>query len=174
MNDAPDTSTKIEQAIVSGISSDQAIEALKVQSAQITTEFMGWLKDAASDAASFVAGQTPLFVQEFLSWHFYRACLYSFLTLVPVILLLVVFGHFWKWSKELKPVYDMDMGPKTGKIMSLLLFIPIGLIFCFGTMGHAEEAIKIKVAPRVYLVDWLSETVRGQNFSDANSQPVRK
>ena len=166
--DTPPVIESAKNAITSSITSEQAFETLKVQSAQITTEFLGWLKNAAADAGSFVAEQTPLFVREFLTWHFYRACIYGFMTTLPVILLFILMRFFWKRTKDL-PLNSKELPtPTQGKLLSMLLFVPIGAVLYFGTAHYAMEAVKIKIAPRVYLVDWLSETLTGKNVSDAN------
>ncbi len=170
--DTPAAASAVESAknaITNGITSDQAIETLKVQSAQVTTEFLGWLKTAAADAGSFVAEQTPLFVKEFLTWHFYNACLSALMTLIPVFIFLWIFVAMRKWAKNFDNNKHSELNSTDAKILS---FIPIVLIIpclVWWTAPYVREAIKIKVAPRVYLVDWLSEAMTGHNVSDANS-----
>lgn len=166
------TSTAVNQgkeAVLQGITSEQAMSALKVQSAQITSEFLNWLKTATESAGDFVAKETPNFVHEFLVWNFAKACIYSGFCLFWVFIILIAVRKLWKWAKDTYKPEDDDI-PRGGMqfITLIPLVIPM-LIIMLGFTPYLMEAIKIKVAPRVYLVDWLTEAVTGHNVSDANT-----
>ena len=165
----PDPQIAIEAAktaVNNGITSEQAIGNLKVQSSQITTEFLGWIKAAAPDAARFVAEQTTLFVREFLAWHFYNCIVRAAMWAVVVVVICYFTNRLYKLAKTYKPDGSMDTPESLVRVSSLFPLIFVFLIFWHGIMNNVSAAIKIKTAPRVYLADYIAKTITGHKIGD--------
>lgn len=94
--------------------------------------------------SSFVAEQAPLFIQEYLTWEFTEATIFA----VIFFLLSIATGkstHWWfKRDKDWHTAFPI-----------ILMFMSV---FCaIATIGYTRHAIKVKVAPRVVLMEKVKE-----------------
>jgi len=103
----------------------------------------------------FVKEQAPLVVQEFLNWELIK---YSSLAAVLGLFAIVAFilaRMFFKWKAQ-KSYNESDM-MVTGAIMLFL-----GTIFFIFSIVNIAKAVKVKVAPRVCLMEFVNKTARGR------------
>jgi uncharacterized membrane protein len=109
------------------------------------SNLLTWAEQATSTTVAFVSEQTPLYITELLQYNFYLSLvcfvLFGLLLVVGIFLNII----FIKWMKTNN---DWEMTP-------LIFITVIPIIFgIFGTVNNADW-VKIKLAPRVYIVDYL-------------------
>lgn len=125
-------------------------------------EIYGITKEGLVQAVGFAQEQAPLVIQEFLTWKFYEAGLDILMSLVILGILGIIYYIIHRWSKELES-FDKTM---TRGICSFLLFASFIVLYHEGLMNihtPVKTMIQIKVAPRVYLIEYVSEQVKQTN-----------
>ena len=124
-----------------------------------------WVEAAAQNVEEFAAKEIPPFIEEFLMWRFLdhgiSVCVWVILTIIPVIVALI-YKKYWTFD-------GFDDHP-TKCIPSAIIVFVLGLIsllnFGIGspqspsTIGHIKQMVKIKVAPKVYLVEEAAEIIK--------------
>jgi len=120
-------------------------------------EIYGASKAGIIKAVDFAQEQAPLVVQEFLAWRFSQAIIYLVVGVIALIALAYLVGKCFSkdWSKE----------TAGGSVFMGILF---GGIFCaflmFGCIiPNVETIVKVKVAPRVYVIEWVADQVSNKN-----------
>ena len=109
------------------------------------------LLDYASKLESLgdkVSAEVPQVIHEYLTWILVKNCVYSSLSLIGFIILMIVAGRLWKYSKE---TIDYDI-----KGLAVLAYVSISalsllpfLVFTDSTM----QCLKVIYAPRVVLIE---------------------
>jgi len=107
------------------------------------------------EGIDFTKEQAPLVVQEFLTWEFWN----SFGTGVLLLIISLTFLSIgWKYRKlmwgELAQKTDGFTAMANVCIFAIALGLLIPMTFNFQT------ALKVKIAPRVYLIEWASNQVK--------------
>lgn len=128
---------------------------------QNINDLTAWIKTTAQATQGFVTEQTPLYIKEYLNWYFWEAVFYASAFGLLSLILLIVGGvllkvgmNIEKNNKSLK--YEDSSGYFMGGILSLV-FALILLTFIVGSNVH--NAIKVKVAPRVVLVESITKKI---------------
>lgn len=108
---------------------------------QIANKVLQYLESAEL----FAKTEIPIYVNEFLTYYFFENLIYA--VLLFILSLLIVFGIYKFYKHEFE---DEEEGAKVIFAIVFLLFalIPFGF-----SVGKTTKCIKIKVAPRVFLVD---------------------
>lgn len=109
-------------------------------------------KAGVAQAVDFALQQAPLIVQEFLSWKMGEAIFNCIFFSIAIIILLSII--VWA-KKKTKTLYFHD---------DAMVGYSIIIIFCtFLTIGstipiknNIETIIKIKLAPRVYIIEYVT------------------
>jgi len=118
-----------------------------------SSEIYGASKVGIIKAVDFASEQAPLVIQEFLAWKSAEAI---FNIVIVSIALCFVF-KFMKWSfkalKSGKPDISFALCFMSSVFLSAFL---IGNVL----IKNTEQLIKIKVAPRVYVIEWVSSQVK--------------
>jgi len=120
------------------------------------SEMYATSKVGLAKAVDFAVEQAPIVVQEFLSWKMGEAIFNVALYTIAAIVLFSVHRFLLKKSKET----DMNSSPED--------IVPIGLgflfcsaVFCFiiftQLKPNIETIIKIKLAPRVYILEYVTK-----------------
>lgn len=117
---------------------------------QVSAELLQWLSNTAQSTTDFLTTQTPLYVQELLAWSFvyYTAwCVVNIVLMVPFIYII----------RQAVKEYQRTDSQEEQDFCVFLVFLALIITGCvFGASCYnASQAIKIKVAPRVYLVDYI-------------------
>lgn len=114
------------------------------------SNLLTWAEQATSTTATFVAEQTPLYITELLVYNFWLSliCFISFALLLLISIIAPVLI-----VKCAKVNYFYEISPTI-----LLFIIPIFI----GLIGVSENMdwLKIKLAPRVYIVDYLRDEIK--------------
>lgn len=108
------------------------------------------LESRLSSVEGFAASEVPLYVQELLTYHFYY---YSATVLLSFfILIFLCCGIIWVLKNT-----TGDASFAAVILWLCLLLIP-GVVFFEG----ASKLVKMNLAPRVYLVDHLTDQLKAQ------------
>lgn len=113
---------------------------------------------AAEKTVDFASAEIPEYIKELLAWEF-CSCLFG--AFVAVVVMLVSVVTIVKSGKILKS-HDWNGDAKPGVT---IIFI-CGLMFGVGSVPiffeRSYHAIKVKVAPRVVLVEKIQELAKGK------------
>jgi multisubunit Na+/H+ antiporter MnhE subunit len=122
------------------------------------SQLIEWVKASANATGAFIKEQSPLFVQEYLSWLFWDNVITVFTLVVGFIISLCC---LLKVLKD-KTLFDDDVVFRSKH----LIFISSGLgVIFFGIGGLVsgfdalKTAVKVKIAPRVVLVEKMQELI---------------
>lgn len=109
-------------------------------------EMLAKLTDVAGDATAFAKAQIPPLVQEKIAFgRVWESALLAAL-LAALVLVLHIAGRAWRenWT-----------GDGFGGVMLYALAAGI----CIGVIGQAHECLLAWIAPRLYIVEWLTSMV---------------
>lgn len=112
----------------------------------------------------FVVEQTPLLVQEILVYSFwYNLILGTFWLLISLLIPVIGFRISKALQKNKEKVIDLfdKDAPDFFSLLSLVIGSILG-VFSLGVsgwFGHYLEALQIKVAPRMWLLEYLGDLV---------------
>lgn len=115
-----------------------------------------WVKETANTTGQFIQEQTPLLIQEYLNWVFWNNVITVFVILLFLIPSLIIsvktlrktnflgcFDHNW--------VITITFG--------MISFVST-MVFTIEGLSSIKEAIKVKVAPRVVIMEKLKELTK--------------
>jgi hypothetical protein len=127
--------------------------------------FTQWLKDSVNATGEFITRETPLFIQEYLTWCFWQAAITAVLTLLVALFLVGVLGCVW-WSGRKWGEMDRYMS----RVVAVVICVPIiaSMLVC-GVYQNGMTALKIKMAPRLVLVEKAAELVK--DLTGTTNQP---
>ena len=111
-------------------------------------------KAGVAQAVDFALQQAPLVVQEFLSWKMGEAIFNCIFFSIAVIILLSIIVWAKKKIKKLQSYDDDD-------IVFYSMIITFCIVFAVGSTipikNNIETIIKIKLAPRVYIIEYVTK-----------------
>jgi H+/Cl- antiporter ClcA len=114
-------------------------------------ELLQWLEQAIKSTADFTAEQIPLFVQELLHYNFVMSLSYFIIGLGGATIATILTYKFAKWMEK-EEVWG-ELGP--------IIMFPIALIVASILFSvHNTDWIKIKLAPRVYLMEYVKDQIK--------------
>ena len=114
------------------------------------TAYLDTIEESAATASEFAAEQMPLLVQEYLTWIWWSSLIFGLPCLLGAIAAAVLF--FVGAIKEGRAGGRATWGFPCAMI-SLLAFIPL----CAGVCASAATFVKVSVAPRVVLLEKVTE-----------------
>jgi hypothetical protein len=116
-------------------------------------DIIATLRDGAQYAALAAKQELPILVKEYLRWGFAEALIY----LVCALSVVTVCALAMRWAKR------YGLNPEDADTPAGLMVFFISGVFCLGALGVAIEyavvAIKITIAPRVYLLEQIGKLV---------------
>ena len=120
------------------------------------SEIYGASKTGIVKAVEFAQEQSPMVVQEFLMWKFAQ----SVILVIFGVIALGVLGYLFKKCVDLfRESEGLSMIP------GFVCFIMIVLVCCKNVVPNIEQMVKVKVAPRVFMIEWVSSQVTGKNLN---------
>ena len=132
----------MKEQIVETVANSNAAEKL--------SSILNWVEETAKTAEAFAVEQTPLYIQELLAWNFWYSLIWFF-----VGVFWIAFSAFsWKkLYKNRKIIEEAREFP-----FEMLWAFPAFLGLVFGSIGFCSNLdwLKIAVAPRVWLVEYVS------------------
>lgn len=116
---------------------------------------------ALQSGVDFAKTEIPLALKEKLSYDFWEA----FFEIVFFTLLLLIFTAVMRasWKRAHSPELEGYDGEEARMGYYCLAFIPFGLtslVWIITTPINILTMIKITVAPRLYLLEWLKEFIK--------------
>jgi len=110
-------------------------------------------KAGVAQAVDFALQQAPLVVQEFLSWKMGEAIFNCIFFSIAVVILLSIIVWAKKKIKKLQSCDD--------DIVFYSMIITFCIVFTVGSTipikNNIETIIKIKLAPRVYIIEYVTK-----------------
>ena len=113
---------------------------------EVQEDLITWIKEKIDGAEGFVLEQAPLYCQELLEYAWFYNVLalgFSIAFFLTLIILTIVAGKR-RW-------FDKDVFWFSYLFFGGLLYIPILL----GAINSTRSIIKIKTAPRVFILDYI-------------------
>lgn len=124
------------------------------------SKYLDAMESMADKAGNFVADQTPLVAQEFLLWEFWSA-IFAAIGFVFVAAAIIAASR-WVWNRRpeyVKGGLDNDPYWLVG-CLAIAVFLS-NFIFLVAAVNRATRAVKVRVAPRVVLLETVRDFVRG-------------
>jgi hypothetical protein len=119
------------------------------------SEMYATSKVGLAKAVDFAVEQAPIVVQEFLSWKMGEAIFNVALYTIAAIVLFCITRFFFKKIKDTNINYPEEILPLG------LGFMFCTAMFCLVAILHIkpniETIIKIKLAPRVYILEYVTK-----------------
>ncbi len=124
-------------------------------------ELIDWAKQTAQKTGDFAAEQTPLFIQEYVSWIFWSN-LVTVLIFVVILLTLGILSVVFiiKENNKATKAWDGSFDMAVAIISTIAFTICLAGPFPAFGFPALKESIKAKVAPRVIIVEKISELVK--------------
>lgn len=131
---------------------------------QNISDLVLWIKTTATATQGFVTEQTPLYIREFLSWYFWEAVFYvSICAALLVVTLGVALWAAKKYTKlraeeiERGNIYN---GSSEGYQIASAVALVVSGILLAPIFVNAHDALKVKVAPRVVIVEEIAKKLK--------------
>lgn len=119
------------------------------------SEMYATSKVGLAKAVDFAVEQAPIVVQEFLSWKMGEAIFNVILYTIATIILFCIARFLFKKIKNTKIDYPEEIVPIS------LAFMFSAVMLCLIAFLHIkpniETIIKIKLAPRVYILEYVTK-----------------
>jgi len=120
------------------------------------TVLVDYATDLAKTGADFTKEQAPLVVNEFLTWSFFHSCFMAgFYLGICLIAWFILYRFFGKAVNNSKHTDGFSL-PAWCFILMFTVFPVLGCV------SNILESVKIKVAPRIYMIEWVSDQIKGQ------------
>lgn len=116
-------------------------------------------------AIDFAQDQAPLVVQEFLKWKMMEAIVYLIVGIIGLLVISYVSYRAFIFFRKIDNTPDLCGNTDYfGRIMTLIVTVVILLPIVFASIiPNSLRIIKIKVAPRVYLIEYASDLYNGKS-----------
>jgi uncharacterized membrane protein YraQ (UPF0718 family) len=120
------------------------------------SEIYGASKTGIVKAVEFAQEQSPMVVQEFLMWKFAQSVIWVIVGVIALGVLSYLFKKCVDWLPE---------SEGESIIPGFFCVIMIVLVCCMTVVPNIEQMVKVKVAPRVFMIEWVSSQVTGKNLN---------
>jgi hypothetical protein len=123
-----------------------------------SSEIYGASKTGIVKAVEFAQEQSPMVVQEFLLWKFAQSVIW---VIVGVIAIGVLGFLIKKCVSKLK---NSKSDEDEIYVLPIIICVIISVVICFvNIVPNVEQIVKVKVAPRVFMIEWVSDQVIDKN-----------
>lgn len=119
------------------------------------TSYLDGLESRLGKAEELVISEVPQFVSELLAYHWLTNLIWACLALLGLLVIVATSYRLLKNSKKAMP--ESDRGDFALFITGLSLILAAGCITVL--VLSTTTMVKISVAPRVYVVDYLRSEV---------------
>lgn len=121
---------------------------------QVIIETIEQSKAILGEGFDFLKKETPLLIQEFLRWKFWEHLIWGSLCLLTnIVLLYFAFKFSMRIESETK---EANGGWLFLSAICLIFLIP----FTVGLFNNVLDALKITIAPRLYLLEYAIEAAK--------------
>jgi hypothetical protein len=115
-------------------------------------------KEMIHNGVNFVSEQAPDVVKQFLTWKFWESG--AWIVVFTVVIGLALYAR--RKASQFSDAQKRDEFP-VGWIAKWVLFIFIGWTLAFPIRFHALNMVKIGVAPKVYIIEYVVDLVKEAN-----------
>lgn len=119
------------------------------------TRYMDAIEATASDAGEFVTEQMPLVAQEYLQYLWIDAVVTA--AALAAVVVVAVIGCILAWTHT-RNSYTRD--DEELRAASVVVTAAVCIFFGGAAVKYALDAVKVSVAPRVVLLEKVSELVK--------------
>jgi hypothetical protein len=137
-----------------------AVDAIEDIAVNVTPQIQSWSAELLSwvqSGVDFTAEQVPLLVEEVILWGIAENALWVLIFGTIAGVAGFISRKFWnawgKWSKKKGNTDDEEAGCCAGFIVCAA----ISLLFSIFSLSHLITAVQAYVAPRLYLIEYLTE-----------------
>lgn len=124
---------------------------------ELQNKVFSWVSQTADKIGDWGSKEIPSFITEFLTWRFYENLIsigaYFALAILTAILILKALIPLIKFIRT--TAYEELMGFP----IALSVFLIVAIIFNF-PVPEIKDCVKIKVAPKVYLVEEAAKLIK--------------
>lgn len=117
-------------------------------------ETLQWVEQSIKTTSDFASEQVPLYIQELLVYNFWMSLAGFIIGIIFIIAIIPTAKVFTKESK--KGILEQDSIKLFGSSIGSFLFLAVGMVLTI----ENTDWIKIKLAPRVYIVDYLRSEIK--------------
>jgi len=134
---------------------------------ELQTKVFNWITEVSAKIGDWTCQQLPPFINEYLQWKFFENSVHCALGLSGVLLLLVgsiVCYKISRWAFN-KSDDGNHEGYLAATVFSSIFSVCLGVAFpimliCEDYISYGMEAAKIKMAPKVYLMEQASKFIK--------------
>lgn len=109
---------------------------------------LGFIQAGVEKTSDFAVEQIPIVAKEILQYGFIHSIVCGLIALAIGVVVMKLFLRFLAWLKKEGDLSD-------GAPFSLFLLLPALVCLCIA-YSFFDDAVKIKFAPRVYLIEYVS------------------
>jgi hypothetical protein len=117
-------------------------------------EMLTALQSEMVSGVAFAKEQFPLVMQEMLRWGFVKQCIEGGVALVLLSVFIIGFIKLWRLQNKTK---DQEIKESSQIFIGIIFFISF-LCLCI-LITAINTMVKIKVAPRVYLIEQVQNLI---------------
>jgi Mn2+/Fe2+ NRAMP family transporter len=123
---------------------------------QSMSQFLNLMIEALGKTTDFAAEQIPLYVQELLRYALWDTILSLILAIAILTASLIIAKKVLKYLRIADYNYDLEAAAHI-----LLVVLGLSSIFSvFLTVASVSTILKITLAPRVYVIDYLKKEIK--------------
>ena len=123
-----------------------------------SSEIYGASKTGIVKAVEFAQEQSPMVVQEFLLWKFAQSVIWVIVGVIAI----GVFGFLIK--KCVSKLKNSKSDEDEIYVLPIIISVVLSVVICFANIvPNVEQIVKVKVAPRVFMIEWVSDQVIDKN-----------
>lgn len=123
-------------------------------------------KDAVRKSVDFVSEQAPDVVREFCVWRFWESVIMAGFYIGLAVVLFFLFRYLSKKAAEaVKKCDSYDAGGfefLTVLLLALSIIVPC-LFLGVGGLSNVKNAVQVKVAPKVYIIEYVVDLAKSHN-----------
>ena len=131
----------------------------------LQTRVFEWVQSAAEKVSEFTIKEIPPFIHEYLQWKFIEVSIPVVLYTIYIIFLTVATFRYiiplWKWAIKMVGESSYSNNKEFTPLLPIFLTTPlIVVIFAAFPYSEIKDCLMIKFAPKVYLVEKVSEILK--------------
>lgn len=125
---------------------------------ELQTKVVQWLESSAQAIGDFAVREIPPFINEYLQWKFVEALIAGgggfILSCILSVGIYKCSRKAWRWFMDDSDpfIVFVGFGALIGFIVNIYLFI--------FSLTNLRDALQIKLAPKVYLIEKASELIK--------------
>jgi hypothetical protein len=128
-------------------------------------QLLKFLLDSLKETKDFTIEQAPIVVKEYLHWYLAESVFWAVLWLVIGVVAAIAVGRFIDACSDATNEFDK---PSASAVRAMKIGFRT-LLACITTVFVATQVydiIKVTVAPRVVLIDFVRDTISGRHHGE--------